>query len=229
MSEPILPAGCARAGSDQQFDDGEPTPRCKGDDMLFQLQFQSRRGAFSYLVGAIDSDEAILIDPVEECFDCYAQLLARLDYTLRYTLETGSVEGSDRAASELSNRWGCSSVVPCDGHRDGQVIRVGHGDELRLAQLCIEVVGEPGRRQDTASFLVDDRAFVGSAAIQSKAQLLDLPVETLIYRSRSVRGTNFGLIGLEAGAALRDGGLARSGGGMVRAPLQLEGSSDYRH
>jgi glyoxylase-like metal-dependent hydrolase (beta-lactamase superfamily II) len=193
--------------------------------MIFQVHFKSGDGSYSYVVAACDSEEAILIDPTEDCIEGYAQLLARLDYTLRYTLETGSVRGASKTARKLSDEWGCSAVVPCDAQRGGSVIRVGHRDELRLARLGIDVVGRPGGLQQEVSFRVDDRIFTGALIIRGEDEIRALPSDTLVYRSREVRGSNFGLLGIESGSGLRD----RESWQGLRIPSLPQSGPSIRH
>jgi hypothetical protein len=155
--------------------------------MMFQVHFRNEVGHFSYVLASRDGDEALVIDPVEDRLEVYAELMDRLGYRLRYTLETGSVPESAKAAMRLCDQLGGSRVVPCDADPQGPAIRVGHGDVLRLAGLDVEAIGRIARPE------------------------LSLPGDTLVYRSQEVRGTHFSLLALEAGATLLERACWRAG------------------
>jgi len=96
------------------------------------------------------------------------------------------------------------NVVPADLIRGGVPLRVGDNDRLRLAGLDVEVIASSGRTVRRVSYRVGDRVFVGDSRIRDDAGLLALPSDLLVYRSHPLRGTHFGLLGLEAGSTLMD-------------------------
>jgi len=60
-------------------------------EMIFQFHFRGSDSTYSYLVASSESNEAIVVDPLEECIDDYVALLEKLGYDLRYSLDTGAV------------------------------------------------------------------------------------------------------------------------------------------
>jgi hypothetical protein len=179
--------------------------------MMFQVHFRNEVGHFSYVLASRDGDEALVIDPVEDRLEVYAELMDRLGYRLRYTLETGSVPESAKAAMRLCDQLGGSRVVPCDADPQGAAIRVGHGEVLRLAGLDVEAIGRIARPNQAISYYVGESVFVGACDLRREAELLSLPGDTLVYRSQEVRGTHFSLLALEAGATLLERACWRAG------------------
>jgi hypothetical protein len=171
---------------------------------MFQVHFRSEMGTYSYLIANDRGQEAAVIDPTEDCLEAYAELCDRLDYRLRYALETGIVPASAKASVQLEEQQDCRRVVPCDAFRAGNVLRVGHEDRLQLVGLSFDVIGRPGFVQRSVSYSVEDRVFIGAGEVRGDAALQSLPVDTLVYRSLPRRGTNLGLIGLELGTTSRD-------------------------
>ncbi len=169
--------------------------------MIFQFHFSGDDETYSYVVGSSESRDAVIVDPAEACIDEYADLLGRLGYRLRYTLETGALAKSELAANYLAGKWQSQRVVPLHADVGGAPLRVDHGDRLRLVGLDIEVIGRPGEATGAVSYRIGDRVFVGARQVCDEAALLGLPGDLLVYRSRRLRGTHFGLLGLEAGAA----------------------------
>jgi glyoxylase-like metal-dependent hydrolase (beta-lactamase superfamily II) len=149
-------------------------------------------------------DGATVIDPTDDHLDSYAKLCDRLGYRLRYTLETGFVLPAAKASVRLEDRFGVRRIVPCDAYREGEVLRVGHRDSLRLADLDVEVIGRPGHVQLSVSYRMADRVFVGAGETRDDPSFCELSSDTLVYRSIPRRGTNLGLLGLERGASMRD-------------------------
>jgi len=172
--------------------------------MIFQFHFRGADSTFSYVVATSESHDAIIVDPLEECIDDYAALFEPLGYTPRFTLETGAVPKAALAAAYLGAKWRTTSVVPADLFRSGAPLRVAHRDRLRLVGLNVEVIGRPGGPARAVSYRIGDRVFVGSRQVRDESELLALPSDLLVYRSQLIRGTHFGLLGLEAGSALID-------------------------
>jgi hypothetical protein len=169
---------------------------------MFQVHFRNELGYYSYVLASREGDEALIVDPVDDRLETYAEMLDRLGYRLRYTLETGSVPESGKAAHRLCEALGGSRVVPCDSHGVGSRIRVGHGDILRLAGLDVEAVGRIGMPNRSLSYRIGESVFVGSRDLRQEPELLALPADSLIYRSQEIRGTHFGMLALETGATI---------------------------
>lgn len=169
--------------------------------MTFQVHLRSELDTLSYLIAADHGREAAVIDPTEDCLEAYAELGRRLGFRLRWSLETGAVAASAKAAQRLHEQTGCTRVVPCDVHRDGPVVRVGHLDRLDAAGLAVHVLGRPGCVQRSVAYHVGDRVFVGCTDVRGDAVLAALPADTLVYRAVPQRGAHLGLLALERGVS----------------------------
>jgi glyoxylase-like metal-dependent hydrolase (beta-lactamase superfamily II) len=184
-----------------------------GKQMIFQTHFRSDSGDYSYFIASAKTRQAAVIDPHGDSLDACERLLDSLEFDLRYTLQTGGVADSPAAAVALRRRFGTSSVVPSDAGAGGALIRAGHGDVVCLGDLDLETLGRPGLPNRRVAYRLDDRVFTGDACIRGESSVLGLPPETLVYRSREVRGSYFGLLALEAGPSDFERGRWRSGEG----------------
>ncbi len=158
--------------------------------MLYQKEFYSSSGSYSYLVGCGEAEGAILIDPTPDLMDTYATHLRSVGREKVFTLETGSVRASREASSAIACSWEGRTVVPCDLAEDVDLIRVGHGDSIELGGISFDVLGRVGRPNDAVSYRFADRVFVGGRRAYEEPELLGLPPETIIYRSHSEPGEN---------------------------------------
>ncbi len=158
--------------------------------MLYQKEFYSSSGSYSYLVASRDAEGAILIDPTPDLMDTYAAHLRRVGRAKVFTLETGSVRASRKASSLIACSWEGRTVVPCDLVEDAQLIRVGHGDSIQLGGMTFDVLGRLGRPNDAVSYRFADRIFIGGRRAWEEPEFLGLPPETIIYSSYSARGEN---------------------------------------
>ena len=158
--------------------------------MLYQQEFYSSSGSYSYLVSSEGTEGAILIDPTLDLMDTYATHLRRVGREKVFTLETGSVRASRAASSAIAGSWEGRTVVPCDLLEDAELVRVGHGDSIELGGMRFGVLGRLGRPNDAVSYLFSDRVFIGGRRAYEEPELLGLPPATIIYRSYSAPGEN---------------------------------------
>lgn len=158
--------------------------------MLYQQEFYSSSGSYSYLVSSEGAEGAILIDPTLDLMDTYATHLRRVGREKVFTLETGSVRASRAASSAIAGSWEGRTVVPCDLLEDAELVRVGHGDSIELGGMRFGVLGRLGRPNDAVSYLFSDRVFIGGRRAYEEPELLGLPPATIIYRSYSAPGEN---------------------------------------
>ncbi len=171
---------------------------------LFQTHFRDRCGRISYLVAHCQSRAAVLIDPAYDVLARYEALFDAMAFTPRFVLDTGSgITGAD-VARVLAERHECIWGVPQDADRVGAVTRIAHGDRIEGGGLVVQAVGRPGQVQSRISYRIADRLFVGNQCLRAEPSILDLPVDTMVYRSEEVGGRYFGLLGLEAASSMAE-------------------------
>jgi len=184
--------------------------------MIFQQLFDDETSTFTYLLADPETRRAVLIDPVLENTDAYGDLLARLDLTLVYTLETHVHADHITAGAALRERFGSQTVVHERGGARSVDVEVADGDVLRVDALEIEVLYTPGHTAGDVSYRVGDRVFTGDTLFiggcgrtdfqQGSAErlydsvhgkLFTLPDTTLMYPGHDYNGRTVSTIGWE--------------------------------
>lgn len=197
--------------------------------MMFRQLFEPVSSTFTYLLADENTREAVLIDPVVEEVDRYAELLAALDLRLVYTLETHVHADHVTAGAKLRDRFGSRTVVHADGGAACADVAVRHGDHVRFGAIDLEVRETPGHTDGCVAYAAGDRVFTGDALMigtcgrtdfqQGDAsklfdsihtQLFTLPPDTLVYPAHDYKGRTVSTIKEEVATN------ARLGGGKTR-------------
>lgn len=175
--------------------------------MIFRQLFEPDTSTYSYLLGCARTRKAILIDTVSSEADRYIEMLADLDLTLIYTLETHVHADHITAAGLLRDRLSSKSIV----HRDAGALcadlLVTDGVELQVGDMEIKVLHTPGHTSGCVSYLIGDRVFTGDSLLingcgrtdfqQGDAgtlydsitkKLFTLPPDTLVYPGHDYNG-----------------------------------------
>lgn len=174
--------------------------------MLFKQLFDSETWTYTYLLGDPATREAVLIDPVNTHINDYLTLLADLNLTLTYSLETHVHADHITAGGLLRQKLGAQTGVSalCGAKtadiqiRDGDVFNFGLGEQIR-------VIATPGHTPGSLSFGWRDRVFTGDCLLiggcgrtdfqggdagtqyDSLQKLFRLPDETLVYPGHDYR------------------------------------------
>jgi len=198
--------------------------------MIFQIQFQNHGGQYSYLLASSESHEAVLVDPVGDLMASYNSTLSTIDCKLRYTLETGSVEGSVDAASALRDQLGCVNVAPRGDTRPAPVLRAEHGDRIPIGDRVVEVLGPRNLACEKLSYLIGDQLFCGDLSVRDEPALSSLAPDTAVFRSGDVRGASTSLVALERGPGILEWGRWRAGeGAFLETGAAVAGANQAPH
>ena len=175
--------------------------------MIFRQLFEPDTSTYTYLIGCERTRKAILIDTVAKEAERYIELVADLDLTLLYTLETHVHADHITAAGLLRDKIGSKSIV----HRDAGALcadlLITDGVELQVGDIEIKVLHTPGHTSGCVSYLIGDRVFTGDALLingcgrtdfqQGDAgtlfdsitkKLFTLPPDTLVYPGHDYNG-----------------------------------------
>lgn len=179
--------------------------------MIFRQLFDKESHTYTYLLGDEVSRQALLIDPVLESQDMYLQLLAELDLTLAYVLDTHTHADHITAAGRLRDTTGCITFLG----EEAQSTCVSHGlkdgEKIRLGSLCLTAIHTPGHTDDSYTYVLEHAnqhyAFTGdtllirgtgrtdfqngNAAEQYRSifdKLLTLPSNTWVYPGHDYKG-----------------------------------------
>ncbi|NOQ63465.1 MAG: MBL fold metallo-hydrolase, partial [Methyloprofundus sp.] len=184
--------------------------------MLFKQLFEPDTCTYTYLLACEESKKAILIDTVASELEHYKDLLASLDLTLAYTLETHVHADHVTAASLLRDQLGSKSVVHRDAGAMCADLLVTDGIEFQVGEIAIKVLHTPGHTSGCVSYVVGERVFTGDSLLidgcgrtdfqqgdsttmyQSVTEkLFTLAADTLVYPGHDYKGRRVSCIAQE--------------------------------
>jgi sulfur dioxygenase len=172
-------------------------------------------GNLSYVVGALPSGAAVIIDPEADGDERYQAALRRHALTVRMVVDTHTHVDHVSTSRELSARHGCPIVMHASAQTHRVTRRVEDGETLELGELTLCVWHCPGHTRDMIVLLAPTRVFSGDtlfvgscgrsdlpggnhrqqwAALQ---RLLTLPDETLVYPGHDYNANTHTSIGAE--------------------------------
>ena len=136
-------------------------------DLIFRQLFESISCTYTYLLGDAQTKEAVIIDPVLETVDRDAKLIAEMDLTLKYAMNThvhaDHVTGSGLLKQKIP---GAKSVIAAVSQAKADVL-LNHGDKVKFGQFEIEARSTPGHTDGCMSFIFHqgEMAFTGDALL----------------------------------------------------------------
>ena len=167
--------------------------------MLFRQLFEPQSSTYTYLVACEESGEAALIDPVLESVERDLQLLAELQLSLRFTIETHIHADHVTGASRLRERTGCKCAIPDKSGAEHVDVAVREGEPIRIGSLELQPLYTPGHTDDHHSYFLDGpgvgRLFTGDALLIDGCGRTDFQNGDPATLYRSVHGKLFSLPG----------------------------------
>ncbi len=168
--------------------------------IYFRQLFDKASSSYTYLLGDLKRQKAVLIDPVYEHLTLYLSLLDEQKLKLCYVLETHIHADHITCAAQLREQTGAKIMVRrSDGSRCADV-DLQEGDVVRFGAQSVVVMATPGHTASCVSYLWLDRLFTGDALLIGTCgrtdfqggdagtlydsimhKILTLPGETLIY------------------------------------------------
>jgi sulfur dioxygenase len=179
--------------------------------------FDPESSTLTYILVARSGTEAVIIDPVDAHAERDLRQLQRLGLTLAYVLETHAHADHVTSAAQLRDRTGARTaapsgcgITPADLQLgDGDVVRFGTGEEIR-------VMHTPGHTAGSVCFLWRGHLFTGDTLLingcgrtdfQSGSadalydsitmKLFMLPDETRVWPAHDYKGDAVSTIGWE--------------------------------
>lgn len=193
--------------------------------MLFRQYFEPETCTYSYLLGCVRTQRAVLIDPVLSEVSRYVEELRQHALDLRFTLETHVHADHITGSGWLRENLGSKSLVHRDAGAMCADVLVTDGVRWQVGDLEIEVLHTPGHTQGCVSYRLSDRVFTGDSLLiggcgrtdfqqgdagtlydSIQRKLFTLPAETLVYPGHDYKGDTVSSIGQEIGKNSRLGG-----------------------
>jgi sulfur dioxygenase len=168
--------------------------------IYFRQLFDTSSSTYTYLLGDLTHQEAVLIDPVREHLALYLSLLDEQGLKLRSVLETHIHADHITGASLLREQTGAQIMIRLQDSTKCADVQLKEGDTVQFGAETIAVLATPGHTAGCASYLWQDRLFTGDALLIGTCGRTDfrggdagmlydsitqkiwpLPGETLIY------------------------------------------------
>ena len=132
--------------------------------ILFRQLFDSDSSTYTYLLADSETKEAILIDPVDDCFERDLKLIVELELNLKYILETHVHADHITAITKFRQKlpdfqivFGQNANVECAD------IQIAHGEKLEFGKQVLTAIATPGHTAGCTSYHVNDMVFTGDA------------------------------------------------------------------
>lgn len=197
--------------------------------MLFRQLFHQDSGTYTYLLGCVDSGQAVYIDPVAENTPQYLTLLEQLGLTLACALDTHTHADHITALDQLRQATGCKTVMGEFTQAACVSEKIRDGEQLRVGSLVFTALYTPGHTNESFSFYIADRVFTGDILLirgtgrtdfqggdpakswdSITQKLFTLPDETLVFPAHDYKGWTASSIGEEKSYNPRLAGKSRS-------------------
>lgn len=135
--------------------------------ILFRQLFEQESSTYTYLLADLETNEAILIDPVLETVERDAKIINELGLNLKYMLNTHC------HADHITGTWKLKQLFPQSQSmisiNSGAVadIHFDDGDKVKFGNRFVTVLSTPGHTNGCCSFVLDDlsKVFTGDAVL----------------------------------------------------------------
>src|SRR5688572_276906 len=118
--------------------------------MIFRQLFDTASSSYSYLL--VDGGEAVLIDPILEKVDRDTALIAELEATLVYAVDTHVHADHITGGGQLKERLGCRQVAPAVAQVACADVHVADGDSISFGGTTLQVKTTPGHTAGCTSW-----------------------------------------------------------------------------
>jgi glyoxylase-like metal-dependent hydrolase (beta-lactamase superfamily II) len=210
--------------------------------MIFRQLFDPETSTYTYLLADAVSREAVLIDSVIEQLDRDRALLAELELSLRFAIDTHVHADHVTASGRLREALRCKIAVSAAAGVQDVDLPVCDGDRLRFGAHQLLAIATPGHTSGCMTYVCEEPglAFTGDALLirgcgrtdcqQGDARelfrsvherIFTLPDETLIYPAHDYKGRTVSSVAEEKRFNPRLG-LQRCEGGFVQLMARLE-------
>jgi len=176
--------------------------------MIFRQLFDPATWTYTYLIADTNTNEAVIIDPVNTQIEVYLDLLASNNLSLKYSLETHVHADHITAGGLLRQKLGVQTAVSSLCGADTADVQIEDGDVFEFGDAeKIKVIATPGHTSGSISFLWRDRLFSGDSLFIGGCgrtdfqggdagalydaifqRLFTLPDDTLVYPGHDYQG-----------------------------------------
>jgi glyoxylase-like metal-dependent hydrolase (beta-lactamase superfamily II) len=125
--------------------------------MWFEQVIRPETGCATYLVGATDTGECAVFDPLWD-IEPYQKMARKWGSQIKYVIDSHSHADHVSGARKLAEAAGAQLVLPDLAEADFEARRVKGGDRITYGEVSLEVVHVPGHRPEQINLLVRDHS-----------------------------------------------------------------------
>lgn len=125
--------------------------------MWFESLIRTETGCAAYMIGAIDSGECAVFDPLWD-IEPYLRTAERKSSRIRYVIDSHSHADHVSGARRLASAAGAELILPSLASIEYPARRVNAGDRLGMGEVTLEVREAPGHRPEQINLLVFDHS-----------------------------------------------------------------------
>lgn len=133
--------------------------------MIFHQLFDKESSTFTYLLADEKTREALIIDPVLECFERDLNLIRELNLKLKYSLETHVHADHITSSKKLKEATGAKIGLSSLYRMSCPDLQLGDHDQISFGEYKVEVIETPGHTIGCLTYKVEDKVFTGDALL----------------------------------------------------------------
>ena len=125
--------------------------------MWFEPVIRTETGCAAYLVGALDTAECAVFDPLWD-IEPYLAAATRKSSTIRYVIDSHSHADHVSGARRLAQKIGAELILPEGASIEYPARRIKGGDRMEMGEVTLDVLHAPGHRPEQINLLITDRS-----------------------------------------------------------------------
>ena len=168
--------------------------------MIFRQLYEPLSSTYTYLIGDINTGQAVLIDPVIATMERDLAEVHKLGLKLAYTVDTHIHADHITAALEMKRAVGSKIAAPAYDRLACADVGLEEGIPFEVDGIILQPLHTPGLTAGHFAYLYNDRVFTGDALLiegcgrtdfqhgdsdalyhSVRQKLFSLPDETLVY------------------------------------------------
>jgi len=125
--------------------------------MWFESLIRTETGCAAYMIGALDSPECAVFDPLWD-IEPYLATAKRKSSRIRCVIDSHSHADHVSGARRLAEATGAELILPERASIAYPARRVKGGDRIEMGEVALDVLHVPGHRPEQINLLVTDRS-----------------------------------------------------------------------
>lgn len=132
---------------------------------MFKQMFDETSSTLTYFIVDDETNEGVVIDPVDMHLNLYINWLQANNVKLLYALETHVHADHITASGQLRKQLGIQTGVSEQCGASSADMQLNDGDVITVGGQTIQVIATPGHTLGSLSFLWEDRIFTGDTLL----------------------------------------------------------------